>query len=93
MKINEKEYSTPTLDFESMTKLEGWGITIDKMADRPLGFLAGFVALAVGGSVEEGAKAIDDHIKGGGSLDDLVVELNKSIEASGFFNNKVKGGE
>ena len=88
MKINGTEYNRLELNFSNMAALESWGLSLDKMADRPLGFLAGFVALAVGGTPEDGARAIDEHIKGGGTLDDLTAELNKSIELSGFFSKK-----
>lgn len=85
MKINGTTYNTPELNFANMTILEGWGLSLDKMRDRPLGFLSGFVALAVGSTPEDSAKVIDEHIKGGGSLDDLTAELNRAIGASGFF--------
>lgn len=88
MKINGTTYNTPELNFANMTILEGWGLSLDKMRDRPLGFLSGFVALAVGSTPEDAAKVIDEHIKGGGTLDDLTAELNKSIELSGFFSKK-----
>ena len=85
MKINGTTYNTPELNFANMTILEGWGLSLDKMRDRPLGFLSGFVAHAVGSTPEDAAKVIDEHIKGGGSLDDLTAELNRAIGASGFF--------
>ena len=85
MTISGKEYTRPELNFANMTKLENWGFSLDKMTDHPLGFLSAFVALALDGTPEEGAQAIDEHIKGGGTLDDLTAELNKSIEESSFF--------
>ena len=85
MTINGKEYTRPILNFVNMAKLENWGFSLDKMADRPLGFLSAFVALALDGTPEDGAQAIDEHIKNGGTLDDLTAELNKSIEESSFF--------
>lgn len=85
MTINGKEYTRPILNFVNMAKLENWGFSLDKMADRPLGFLSAFVALALDGTPEDGARAIDEHIKNGGTLDDLTAELNKSIAESSFF--------
>ena len=85
MTISGKEDTRPELNFANMTKLENWGFSLDKMTDHPLGFLSAFVALALDGTPEEGAQAIDEHIKGGGTLDDLTAELNKSIEESSFF--------
>ena len=86
MKINNIEYTTPVLNFSNVCKLESWGIAVDNMGARPLGLLAGFVALAIGGkSLEDGEAAIDAHLAGGGKLDDITVVLNNAISESGFF--------
>lgn len=92
MKINNTEYTTPVLNFSNVCKLESWGIAADNMGARPLGLLAGFVALAIGGkTLEDGEAAIDAHIAGGGKLDDITATLNEAIESSGFF--KAVAGE
>ena len=92
MKINNIEYATPVLNFSNVCKLESWGIATDNMGDRPLGLLAGFVALAIGGkTLEDGEAAIDAHLAGGGKLNDITTTLNEAIESSGFF--KAVAGE
>ena len=92
MKINNIEYTTPVLNFSNVCKLESWGIATDNMGARPLGLLAGFVALAIGGkSLEEGEAAIDAHLASGGKLNDITTTLNEAIESSGFF--KAVAGE
>lgn len=92
MKINNTEYTTPVLNFSNVCKLESWGIAADNMGARPLGLLAGFVALAIGGkTLEDGEAAIDAHIAGGGKLDDITAALNDAINNSGFF--KATAGE
>ena len=35
----------------------------------------------------ERQKAIDEHLSGGGTLDELIAELNKAVEESGFFKH------
>ncbi len=85
MTINGKEYATPAFTFGDMCKLEGWGLPIDSISERPLTFLSGFVALAIGGDLADGQKAIDEHLNAGGSIDELADELNTAIEGSGFF--------
>lgn len=85
MTINGKQYNTPRLDFGAMCKLEQWGLQIGDLSSRPLGFLAGFVALAIGGDLEAGKNAIDEHLRGGGNLEEISVALNQAIEVSGFF--------
>ena len=86
MKINNTEYTVPTLNFSNVCKLEQWGIDMASMAAKPLTLLAGFVALAIGGkTLEDGEAAIDAHLASGGKLDDITAALNESIESSGFF--------
>ena len=86
MKINNTEYTTPVLNFSNVCKLESWGIAADNMGARPLGLLAGFVALAIGGkTLEDGEAAIDAHIAGGGKLDDITAAMNEALNSSGFF--------
>ena len=86
MKINGTEYTVPTLNFSNVCKLESWGIAADNMGARPLGLLAGFVSLAIGGkSLEDGEAAVDAHLASGGKVDDIVADLNAAIESSGFF--------
>lgn len=86
MTINGNEYTTPELTFSNVCKLESWGIQADSMGARPLGLLAGFVSLAIGGkTLEDGEAAIDAHIAGGGKLDDITADLNEAISKSGFF--------
>lgn len=86
MKINGVEYNVPDLNFSNVCKLESWGIQADSMGARPLGLLAGFVSLAIGGkTLEDGEAAIDAHLAGGGRLNDITATLNETIESSGFF--------
>lgn len=85
MTINNKEYTTPVLNFGAMCQLEQQGLQIGDLSSRPLGFLAGFVGLAIGEDLAGGQAAIDAHLENGGSLDDLTDALNKAVEASGFF--------
>ena len=87
MIIAGKEYETPRFSFSDMCALETWGLLVDSLSTRPLAFLSGFAALAVGGTLEDGQKAIDEHLSGGGTLDELIAELNKAVEESGFFKH------
>ena len=86
MKVNNTEYTVPTLNFSNVCKLEQWGIDMASMAAKPLTLLAGFVSLAIGGkSLEDGEAAIDAHLASGGKLDDITAALNDAINSSGFF--------
>ena len=87
MKINGTDYTAPALNVGNVCQLEEWGLQVDNLASRPLGFLAGYVALAIGGkTLEEGEAAIDAHLASGGKLDDITAALNTAISTSGLFN-------
>lgn len=89
MKVNGKEYNTPSLNFAAVCKLEEWGLSVDNLAARPLALLAGFVSIATGGStLADGEAAIDAHLTGGGDLSELTEALNGAINASGFFGSQ-----
>lgn len=85
MTINGKEFDVPELDFGAMCKLEADGLSIADLSKRPLGFLAGFVGLAVGGGMAGGEAAITEHLAAGGKLDELTAALDEAIGKSGFF--------
>lgn len=91
MKINGKDYDAPVLNFGAMCELERWGLQIGDLSSRPLGFLAGYVGLAIGGDLAAGESAIDEHLKGGGNLEEISDVLNKAVDESGFF--KATAGE
>lgn len=91
MKINGKQYDAPALNFGAMCTLEKWGLQIGDLSSRPLGFLAGFVALAIGGDLTAGQAAIDAHLENGGNLEEISDALNKAVDESGFF--KATAGE
>lgn len=92
MTINGKTYETPSLNFSSMCRLEEMGLLISDLSSRPLGFLAGFVALAIGADLADGQAAIDEHLKNGGELDALTAELDQAVDNSVFFRAAEGGG-
>ena len=85
MKVNNKEYPTPVLNFSNMTKMENQGLTVSNLSDRPLTFLAAFVALAMDADLTAAQEEIDAHLSNGGSLDEITDELNMAVDESGFF--------
>jgi hypothetical protein len=85
MKVNGKEYKTPSLNFSAMEKMEGWGLNIDEIGDKPLRFVAAFVALAMDCDIPAASAEIDAHMENGGKLDDITALLHDAIANSGFF--------
>lgn len=90
MIINGKTYAIPTVDFSVIAKLEEYGIELKNMDKRPLGFVAGMVAVAMNCSYDDALKEINEHLKNGGDLKEISAEANEAIQKSDFFK---KGAE
>lgn len=85
MKINNKIYKIPELNYNTICILEEMGISLTDMDKRVFSTVRGFVALAMNGDYEKAGEEIEEHLKNGGSLDEVLEEINKAVEESGFF--------
>lgn len=85
MKINDREYRIPELNFNAMCALEEMGASFADMDKKALSTVRAFLALAMGGDVEKAGKEIENHIAAGGGFDEIMEDINRAVEESGFF--------
>lgn len=85
MKINGKSYCIPELSFNSICELEAMGVSITSMDKHIMMTVRGFVALAMGGDIAKAGDEIQQHLMNGGSLDEIMPEITKAVNESGFF--------
>ena len=85
MKINNKEYKIPELSFNAMCQLEEMGVNFADMEKKTLSTVRGFLALAMDGDLEKAGAELEAHLVAGGNVEDVVVEIGKAVEESGFF--------
>lgn len=85
MLINDKNYTMPELNFNTMCQLEDMGISLTEMDKKVLTTVRGFLALAMDGDHEKAGKELQLHLENGGSMDHIVQEINHAVEESGFF--------
>ena len=85
MIINNKNYTIPELNFNTICTLEEMGISLTDMDKKILSTVRGFLALAMNGDYEKAGKEMEEHLENGGSLDEMLEEINKAVEESGFF--------
>lgn len=85
MKINDREYTIPELNFNAMCELEDLGASFSEMDKKALSTVRAFLALAMGGDAEKAGKEIEAHIASGGKFDDIMQDINRAVEESGFF--------
>lgn len=90
MIINGSKYTIPELDFNAMCMLEDMGVSLTEMDRKVLSTVRGFLALAMGGDHDKAGREMEAHLASGGSLDELVSEVNRAVSESGFFQALAK---
>lgn len=76
-KINGKEYEEKEFDFYGLAKLEECGCTMDDLLDleKPLALIIGLVAWIVDCKKKIAIEIINNHLKNGGTMKDLMALL------------------
>jgi hypothetical protein len=99
VKINNKPYEVPELNFAHSKKLEQYGVPLRRLIDPDLMFTitSAFVAIVTGTIPAEADFLIEQHILGGGTIEDIYGAYIQAITDSHFFKklletqeNKVK---
>ena len=84
MRINGKTYKMPELSFNAMCQLEDMGISMADFDKKPMAAIRGFLALAIG-DTETAGMELEAHIVNGGDFTEIVEDLAKAVQDSGFF--------
>jgi len=85
MIINGKEYKVKEITFNTMCELEDNGVSITEMDKKPFNVIRGFLAVIMGVDKNTAGEELTKHIKNGGSIEELVTQISKLMENSGFF--------
>lgn len=94
IKINNKSYKVPELKFEHMEALESEGFNIIDMFRKKQLFapVSAFIMVVVGCEKEEANYLAEQHVLGGGNLNELYEAFSEALYESAFFR-KVLGIE
>lgn len=88
VKINGKNYAVPQLGFKEMTDMESIadGSIITIFQKKQIFLLsAAFVGCIVDCDRDEASRLCEQHILGGGKIDDIYKAFNEAANESGFF--------
>lgn len=85
MIINGKEYKVKEISFNTMCELEDNGVSITEMDKKPFNVIRGFLAVIMGVDKNTAGEELTKHIKNGGNIEELVTQISKLMENSGFF--------
>lgn len=87
IKINNKKYEIPNLTFRHFTLIEEQGFSlIDAFRKQEIFLLVmGFVCVVTGSDRDDAERLIEQHILGGGDLQELYVAFGEAVNDSAFF--------
>lgn len=85
--INNKKYEVPKLGFGHMEKLESEGYDVIAMFKKNQMFApaSAFIMLCANCDREEANRLAEQHIYGGGNMQEIYTAFVKAIDESDFF--------
>jgi len=91
--INQKEYDVPTITFAHVSAIDEMGgsnFAVLMAYGKKLAALTRFVALIVGCDLDRANFLIEQHVLGGGSLNELVDVMDKAVSDSHFLRKAME---
>jgi len=87
VKINNKPYEVPELNFHHSKVMEQMGLPLDGMMSKQYIFTAvsAFVSIVANVPPEIADHLVEQHILGGGNIEDIYKSYVTAINESGFF--------
>jgi len=93
--INNKIYNVPELTFAHSKILEQHGVPLRRLIDSDLFFTicSAFVAIVANTDIEGADYLLEQHILGGGTLDDIYGAYVTAVTESRFFKKLLENQE
>jgi len=83
--LNGKTIIARDFDFNMVCEFEDKGISLTNFGDRNLSLIRAYVASCMNIDVAEAGLMLQEHIKAGGSFDDVSNVIAKKVSESDFF--------
>lgn len=95
VRINNKNYDVPELGFAHSKRLEMYGVPLRRMIDPDLMFtiVSAFVAIVVNVDPSDADYLIEQHILGGGGIEDIYKAYVDAVTESHFFKKLLENQE
>jgi len=93
--INNKVYNVPELTFAHSKILEQCGVPLRRLIDPDLAFTicSAFVAIVTNNDIEGADHLLEQHVLGGGTLDEIYGAYVTAVTESGFFKKLLENQE
>jgi hypothetical protein len=95
VKINNKPYEVPELSFAHSKVLEQCGVPLRRLIDPDLMFtiVSAFVTVVTGAEPAMADYLMEQHILGGGTIEDIYKAYVQAITDSHFFKKLLESQE
>ena len=91
--INGKNYKAAEFDVNFACDMEDNGIDFEHIDKKMFNLLRMYVALSMGVDPKEAGNAISEHVKNGGTIDEISDVMAQMMEESDFFRTEPKDKE
>lgn len=78
-------------DFNTVCDLDEMGVALSTRGSTGMALLRAYVAVCADTTKTDAGKMIEEHIAGGGNLDQLSEVVGKKLNESGFFRRLSEG--
>ncbi len=89
-KLNEKEYETKEITFKEVVKMEKCGVNFNAIENASFSQAEALISYITGLSKDKVDFEIDEHLKKGGSIEEVFLCFNVLIESDFFKKVGVK---
>lgn len=93
--INNKIYNVPELTFSHSKILEQYGVPLKRLIDPDLALTicSAFVAIITNNDIEGADHLLEQHVLGGGTLEEIYGAYVTAVTESGFFKKLLENQE
>ena len=89
--LNGKTIKAAEFDLNLICDFEDRGISIEDIGNKMFSVIRQYVATSMGSDVKTAGILISEHLKNGGTLEDISDVMSAAMEDSGFFRTTPKG--
>ena len=93
LKINGKTYKAIKIDVNVICDFEDSGLPLNQFGKKMFSTARLYTALSMNKEVEEAGIELSEHIKDGGSLEDIYQVIYDEMAESGFFPKEPERAE
>lgn len=91
--LNNRRYEAKEFDFNTVCDLNELGVDLERIQKAPAPAIRAYISICMDADKDIAGREIQEHILGGGKLDDIAIVMTQMLEKSDFFQALSKAEE